>query len=231
MALAGNKGPQDITPPDVTCQAPAPSSGASAWSTVAPVIIREVLLPYAVYLALHSAGVSSLLALIAGASAAVVITTASAARSRRVTALAGIVLLTLILSIIVSLISGNARVTLARDCLITGGLGIIMLGSLTRQRPLLFHLLAPLSAPRFAGGEPEFERHYDESPTLRSALMLSTIVWGLVLLADAALRLTAVLVLPVTDAATAATLLTIVTVLTLVGWLRFYLPRQLRASF
>jgi hypothetical protein len=56
------------------------------------------------------------------------------------------------------------------------------------------------------------------------------VVWGLVLLADAGLRLAAVLVLSVTTAATAATVLTIATVLVLVGWLRFYLPRRLRSA-
>jgi hypothetical protein len=207
----------------------APAGGAG-WSTVARVIAREVVLPYVVYLALHSAGVSNLLALAAGAAAAVLIMAASAVRHERPTALTGIVLLSLILSIVVSLISGNARVTLARDCLITGGFGVVLLASLTRRRPLLFYVLAPLAAPRLPGGESEFQRRFDESATLRSTLTLSTLVWGLVLLADAALRLTAVLVLPVTAAATAATVLTIITVIVLVSWLRFYLPRRLRIN-
>ena len=193
---------------------------------VARTIAREVLLPYLVYLALHSSGVSNLLALTAGAAVAVVMMLARAARRERPTALTAIVLLTLILSIAVSLISGNARVTLARDCLITGGLGVVLLGSLACRRPLLFHLLAPLAGPRLPGGEAEFARRFDTSARLRSALILSTVVWGVVLLGDAALRLAAVLLLPVSSAATAATVLTIATVVVLVGWLRFYLPRR-----
>jgi hypothetical protein len=192
------------------------------------VLVRDVLTPYFAYLALHSAGVSDLLALAAGAVTAVLIVLADMAQHRRLNALPTIVLLTLVLSIIVSLISGNARVTLARDCLITGGLGVAFLGSLTRNRPLLYHLLAPLAAARREGGRAAFEREFDHSGDLRRALRFSTVVWAAVLLADAALRLSAVLLLSVTDAATAATVLTIVTVLTLVGWLRFYLPRRLR---
>jgi hypothetical protein len=205
-------------------------SGASGWGPVARVVVRDVLLPYLVYLALHAAGLSNVLALAAGATVAALILVADAARNRRMNALTTIVLLTLILSVVVSLISGNARVTLARDCLITGGLGVIFLGSLTRRRPLLFHLLAPLAAPRLAGGPAAFQSRFEASADLRSALRVTTAVWGAVLLADAALRLAAVLLLPTTDAATAATVLTIATVLVLVGWLRFYLPRRLRAA-
>jgi len=199
---------------------------SSDWGPVIRVIAREVLLPYLVYLALHSSGVSNLLALAAGAGVAMLVMAADAARKGRPGALTAIVLLTLVLSIVVSLISGNARVTLARDCLITGGLGAVFLGSLLRPRPLLYHLLAPLAAARLPGGAPEFQRRYDESARLRSLLRLSTVVWGLVLLADAGLRLTAVLVLPVSEAASAATVLTIATVVVLVAWLRFYLPRD-----
>lgn len=219
-----------MTDPTTRFSSPPPRSPAhetsSNWGPVIRVIAREVLLPYLVYLALHSAGVSSLLSLAAGAAMAVLLMATDAARKGRPNALTAIVLLTLVLSIVVSLISGNARVTLARDCLITGGLGAVFLGSLLRPRPLLYQLLAPLASPRLPGGEPEFQRRYDESARLRSVLTFSTIVWGLVLLADAGLRLTAVLVLPVSEAATAATVLTIATVVVLVAWLRFYVPRD-----
>lgn len=210
-----------------TSPASNPPGRSSNWGPVIRVIGREVLLPYLVYLALHSAGVSNLLSLAAGAAVALLVMAADAARKGRPNALAAIVVFTLVLSIVVSLISGNARVTLARDCLITGGLGAVFLGSLLRPRPLLYNLLAPLVSARLPGGEPEFRRRYDESARLRSVLTFSTVVWGLVLLADAALRLTAVLVLPVSQAATAATVLTIATVVVLVAWLRFYMPRDL----
>ncbi|MEO8750449.1 MAG: VC0807 family protein, partial [Allobranchiibius sp.] len=181
-----------------------------------------------VYLVLHAAGLSNLLALACGAGVSALIALADMAWHRRVNALALIVLLTLVLAVIVSLISGNARVTLARDCVITGGLGLVFLGSLTRRRPLVFHLLAPLVAAREPGGRAAFDRRFEDSPELRSALRVTTAVWGVVLLGDAALRLLAVLLLPVTAAATAATALTIATVVILVGWLRFYLPRRVR---
>jgi hypothetical protein len=197
---------------------------------VAGVLARDVLLPYGVYLALHLAGLSNLLALIAGAAVALLVAVTSAVRQRRLNALTLIVLVTLVLSIVVSLITGNARVTLARDCVITGGLGVVFLASLARHRPVLFHVLAPLAGARLPGGEAGFAERYETSAELRSALRVTTAVWGAVLLADAALRLAAVALLPVTDAATAATALTIATVVVLVGWLRFYLPRRLRAA-
>jgi hypothetical protein len=220
----------DGSVPEAGRAAGVPSSAAAGWAPVARVVLRDVLLPYLVYLALHAAGVTNLFALAAGAGLAVVIVIADAVRDRRINVLTLIVLLTLVLSVVVSLISGNARVTLARDCVITAGLGIVLLGSLTRRRPLLFHLLAPLMTAHHLDNDITFDRRFERSPDLRATLRISTAVWGFVLLADACLRLTAVALLSVSAAASAATILTIATVVILVGWLRFYLPRRLRAS-
>ena len=208
---------------------PSPTaSGPTGWGSVALVLARDVLPPYLVYVVLHAAGMSNLLALTAGAVVALVILLADAVRNRRLNALTLIVLVTLVLSLVVALISGNARLILARDCLITGGLGLLFLGSLGRHRPLLYYLLAPLADARNPSPANRFADRYDQSTDLRSALRLTTAVWGIVLLIDAALRIAAVLLLPVAAAATAAALLTIATVIVLVGWLRFYLPRRLR---
>jgi hypothetical protein len=200
------------------------------WGPVARVLARDVLLPYVVYLGLRAAGVSNLRALVGGAVVALLLVVVDAIRRRRLNALSLLVMLTLVLSVVVALISGNARVTLARDCVITGGLGLLFLASLLRHHPVLYQVLAPLAAARSPDGEAGFAARYEQSPDLRAALRVTTAVWGVVLLADAALRLTAVALLPVPDAATAATALTIATVVVLVGWLRFYLPRRLRAA-
>ena len=56
---------------------------SSDWGPVIRVIAREVLLPYLVYLALHSSGVSNLLALAAGAGVAMLVMAADAARKGR----------------------------------------------------------------------------------------------------------------------------------------------------
>jgi hypothetical protein len=106
---------------------------------------------------------------------------------------------------------------------------VVVLASLAWHRRVLYHLLAPLAGARSPEGEAGFAARYEGSADLRAALRVTTRVWGVVLLADGALRLAAVTLLPVTEAATAATALTIATVVILVGWLRFYLPRRLRA--
>jgi hypothetical protein len=212
---------------------PAASPRMSSASTLAPVarvLARDVVLPYLAYLGLHALGVSNVLALAAGAVVSAAVVAGEMVRHRRVDALALIVLVTLILAVVVSLISGNARVTLARDCLITGGLGVMFLASLTRRRPLVFHLLAPLAAARDPRGRAGVEDRFQGSSELRSVLRVSTAVWGLLLLADGLLRLLAALLLPVPQAATAATVLTIATVAVLVGWLRFYLPPRIQAG-
>ncbi len=209
------------------------NGGGGGWQPVIRVLARDVLLPFVVYLALHFGGLSNLRSLIAAAIVAVAITVIDSTRRGRPTTLTLIVLLTLVLSIVVALISGNARVTLARDCLISAGLGTAFLVSLTRPRPLLYQLLAPLAAARLDpadrhAGDRLFRSRYDDTPHMRHALRVSTLAWGIVLLTDATLRLVAVLSLSVSAAASAATALTIITVIILIGSLRFYLPGRLR---
>lgn len=197
---------------------------------VVRVLVRDVVLPYLAYVVLHTAGVANVWALAGGAAVSLAMVVLDAARSRHVNALGLIVLVTLVLAVVVSLISGNARVTLARDCVITGGLGLIFLGSLVRGRPLVYHVLARFDAARGPSGQGRLAERWQNDPQVRSSLRITTLVWGLVLLADATLRLIAVLVLPVPEAAAMATVLTILTVVVLVGFLRFYLPRHAREA-
>ena len=61
-------------------------------------------------------------------------------RSRRVDAVAAIVLLGIALSILGMALGGSARTLLMRESLASGTIGVVFLLSLFRERPLIFYL-------------------------------------------------------------------------------------------
>jgi len=108
---------------------------------------------------------------------------------------------------------------------VSAALGIAFLLSLLR-RPLLFSMIWALRPDH---GDPA--QAWAEAPEgTRAATRTGTVVWGVGLLLDAVLRVVLVLALPVSTAAGAVTALTFVTVVVLVGWMRWYLPRRIRAG-
>lgn len=115
---------------------------------------------------------------------------------------------------------------LARDAVITGGLGVVFAGSALTSKPLLFLLLRSLTA-----SDPDrLEGRWASSAPFRSAIKVTTALWGACLLGDALLRLVVVYTLPVATAAAAVTALTVATVLVLLALLRWYLPARMRRS-
>ncbi len=199
---------------------PSATTPGSAMRRVVPLLVRDVGVPYVAYLALHSAGWSNVAALAAGAAVFAALVVLGMARERRPNALGLVVFATLILAIVVTLITGNARVALARDAVVAGGLGAVFLGSLLVGKPLMYHLAQAMSpdtrlAARWAG-----------SAGFRSTMRVVSLVWGLGLLADAGIRVGLALSLPVPAAATAISALTFVTVLGLVAWMLWYVRRR-----
>lgn len=201
--------------------APTPRAGVRQ---AMPALLREVGIPYLTYLGLHSMGWSNLAALVASAVVSGVLVVLGMVREHRIGGLGLVVLITLILSIVVTLITGDARVALARDAVVTGGLGLAFLGSVLIGKPLMFHLLRTMAAD--AG----FSRRWDESADFRWTLRVVSLVWGVGLLLDAAARVVLALTLPVATAATAISGLTLVTVVVLLSWMLWFLRQRSRTQ-
>ena len=112
--------------------APAPASLGRQLAA----LVFDIAAPIGLYYGLRAAGLSSLLALAAGA----VIPAASAAwtlaRQRRANMIALLVLGTIVVSLVISVISASPRFLLAKDGLLTGVWGIWFLASVwARRRP------------------------------------------------------------------------------------------------
>lgn len=205
-------------------QPPGPSLGL--FRSVGPVLIRDVIAPYAVYYFLHKQGLSNVSALAAGGAVNAFFVVTELIRKRRVSVLGLIVLITFALGIAASYLTGDARFALAKDSVITGGVGLVFLASLLASRPAMYLMIRQM----ISNGDPEREREYearwDGSPPFRSAQRLMTGVWGAGLVLDAVVRLIVISIASVSTAAAASTALLLATFVLLIAWTRLYLPRR-----
>ncbi|HEX2911804.1 MAG TPA: VC0807 family protein [Chloroflexia bacterium] len=109
------------------------------------------------------------------------------ARHRRLDFFGIFMLAALLLSIGVTLLGGDARLILVRESLITGLLGLVMLGSMLLPRPMLFHFAAHFMCGHDRVRLAEFNARWKYS-YFRFVMYLMTLVWGVSLLGEAIIR-------------------------------------------
>ncbi|WP_205620117.1 VC0807 family protein [Cohnella thermotolerans] len=107
------------------------------------------------------------------------------ARNRKLDAFGSLMLFTFLLTLAFVMLGGSEKVLLVRESLITAGVGLLFLVSLMFPRPLMFYL-----AERFAG-KGDFAANWNYS-YFRFVMRLMTFVWGFMLTAEAAVRVTMV---------------------------------------
>jgi hypothetical protein len=110
------------------------------------------------------------------------------ARHRRLDVFGVFILVGLLLSILLLLVSGNARLILIRESLLTGVIGLVMLASLLMPRPLLFYFASHFTAGHDAAKQAEFNNNWKVAPYFRFVMRLMTIVWGVTLVLEAIIR-------------------------------------------
>jgi hypothetical protein len=110
------------------------------------------------------------------------------ARFRRVDTLSVMVVAGIVLSIAAMALGGSPRMLLLRESLVSGAVGVVFLLSLPMRRPLIFFLARATVAREMEGGAARFEALWRERPALVSAMRLMTLVWGVGLTGETALR-------------------------------------------
>jgi hypothetical protein len=110
------------------------------------------------------------------------------ARFRRVDAVSAIVLLGIVLSLVAMAFGGGPRVLLMRECFASGAIGVTFLLSLFARRPLVFYLARATVARETPASVARFERLWNERRAFASAMRMLTVVWGVGLTVDGALR-------------------------------------------
>jgi hypothetical protein len=109
-------------------------------------------------------------------------------RFRRVDALSLMVVAGIVLSVLAMALGGSPRMLLLRESLASGAIGVAFLLSMPMRRPLIFYLARATVAREMDGGAQRFEALWRERPGLAASLRLMTLVWGIGLTIEMALR-------------------------------------------
>jgi hypothetical protein len=157
--------------------------------------------PLLAYHLLQSNGFSPVAALILSGLLPVVGMVIGFVAHRRVDAVGALVLAGIIVGAVLGLVSHNPKLVLDEGSVATGVFGLICLGSLATDRPMMYRLALEFMGPDTERGR-EFAdlRQYRE---FRHAFVVITVVWGASYVAEAAAR---VVIVQDTSAGTALTI-------------------------
>ena len=151
------------------------------------------ILPFAIY-NYAEAPLGPVRALIASSAPPILWSLVEFARHRRVDALSMLVLGGIALSLLAMLGGGGVKFLQLREKMVTGLIALVFLGSALIGRPLIYEL-ARASMRRRSNEEAEQFAALQVHPGFRRTMTVMTLVWGVVLLADAAVS--AVLVITI----------------------------------
>ena len=157
----------------------------------------DVVAPIVLYYGLRAAGVGIYLALLAGAVAPGVSTVGRLVRLRTVDRLAVFVMTTMLLGVGVALIAGSPRFLLAKEGWVTAAGGAWFLLTARGRRPLAFLFARPLLEGRRAFTSEPWDSLWERLPRFRRVWRISSVIWGIGLLADAGIRVAIAYILPI----------------------------------
>jgi hypothetical protein len=176
---------------------PSPASPARRLpaSVLASLLVNAVL-PLVLY-ALLSPHMSQLHAVLLVALVPLAEGLITFARHRRIDALGVFILATLLLGAAIVVLGGTPRLILAREQILTGAIGLLLLGSLLLPRPAAFYLFRAVVTRQDSGGRAPFDARWETSPSFRRLLRRVTVVFGLGIVAEAAINITLALLLSI----------------------------------
>ncbi|EQD43695.1 hypothetical protein B1B_13693, partial [mine drainage metagenome] len=126
-----------------------------------PVVVFDVGGPLVLYHALRSAGWSNVAALVLSGTPPAVGIALGALRHRRLDAIGALVLFGIVIGSVVGLASGSAHLVLLDGIVPTAVFGVVCLGSLRSERPMIFRLALESMGADTAKGRDFAERwHY-----------------------------------------------------------------------
>ncbi len=193
-----------------------PRSGAVARAMVST-LLYDVGLSVIAYFGAELLGATTYVALLTGTIVAFGRMLWVAVRQRRVDPFALFLVFLFGVSLLLSFTTGDARFVLAKDSAQSATAGLLFVGSCVVRRPLAYY--AALRFAREAGSQQAAEFHATaNSAAMRARWRRVTLVWGITLLIDASLRITAVYLLPIKVASNVSQLLLITFMAGLLLW-------------
>ena len=157
----------------------------------------NVILPLAIY-NYAEAPLGEVKALLASSAPPILWSLVEFARHRRVDALSLLVVSGIVLSLLAMIGGGGIRFLQLREKLVTAGIGLAFLGSAALGKPLIYQLARATMRRRSEHEAQQFEA-LQMHAGFRRTMMVMTLVWGLGLLADAAVSVVLVFALSIRE--------------------------------
>ncbi len=150
----------------------------------------------ALYYLMRHLGVSVYAALVVGAVLSLAPALLALARGHRPGGLEAFFTVLLFAGFVIALVPGDPRFLLAKDAVITTGVGLWFLASLRwADRPLAYQFARPMAEGRF-GWPREWEGLWEREPRFRSMWCTASVLWAAGTLIDAAARVVMAYTLP-----------------------------------
>ncbi|HLI05376.1 MAG TPA: VC0807 family protein [Ktedonobacteraceae bacterium] len=162
------------------------------------VFVNGVLVILIYQLVKHYTSLSDVSALFISAIPAMIGTIVSLLRQRRVDVLGAFALTTIAVSIVLTFVSGDARLFQIRESFLTVLFGIVCLISLLFPRPLWFYIIRYFTTGNNPQQEAAFEAAW-QYPAFRGYIRTVTIVWGVTYAVEFVVRLLLVYSLPLSQ--------------------------------
>jgi hypothetical protein len=165
-------------------------------ATLRPLLI-DVAVPLGSLYLLRGLGVGLVTSLAVSSILPALRTVAGVVKDRTVNGLAALIIAVNVVSIAISFWSGDPRAMLAKDGVVTSTIGIAILISAFRGRPLMTAGMRPFLVKGSAAKDAAFGRLLATSPRFRQLERRFSLVWGIALIADCVARVCGAFTLPV----------------------------------
>jgi hypothetical protein len=143
---------------------------------LAPELFANFAAPYLVY-QLLSPHYSDTISLIASAVPPLLWSCYELIKTRWLDAVSILVVSGILFTVIATAMGGSAKLIQIRDALVTGAIGVMFLGSLFLEKPIIFYLNRAMMARNTEAGATDFEAMW-QRPGVPPTFRLLTAVWG-----------------------------------------------------
>ncbi len=156
----------------------------------------DIAVPIGVYYGLHSLGVSDFAALAVSGVFPLARTLYQFAKDRTLNGLALVVLVTNVVGMLLTFVSGDARMMIAKDSLGSGITGLVILVSACTATPIMTKTMRPFLTRGKAENEAAWER-LSGTRTFDAILRRCSVIWGIGFALESAARIVGAFTLPI----------------------------------
>ncbi|MET8994670.1 VC0807 family protein [Amycolatopsis sp. Hca4] len=156
----------------------------------------EIAVPIGVYYALHSFGASDFTALAASGVFPLARTLYQFAKDRTLNGLALVVLVTNVVGMLLTFVTGDARMMIAKDSLGSGITGLVILASAFTAAPIMTKTMRPFLTRGSAEREAAWER-LGHNEQFNAILRRCSVIWGIGFALESSIRIVGAFTLPV----------------------------------